>query len=187
MKLELKHLAPYLPYGLEIQRSTKIEEQKGTENEKDVVILTPDFLDVCIKNDHPYFDCKPMFRNLSQLTEQIEHDGQKFIPIVELMQMCFAHVYSIRNSNGFEVLPTAEEFPKYFGCKSVDYFPTDEDRRDFGFSIELEQFQFSCDGNMLCIDQFALRNKLYEWHFDVFGLIEKGLAIEKLNDIPRKA
>jgi len=60
----------------------------------------------------------------------------------------------------------------------------------YGFSMDFEgqqDFRLSTrhisqnesPNNMLCLDKFELFQKLFEWHFDVFGLIEKGLAIEK--------
>lgn len=76
-KLELKHLAPYLPYGLKLQfifKKEKIfllstyDEYKNGEQ----TILIAQAL-------NGYY--KPILRPLSDLTKEIEVNGEKFVPI----------------------------------------------------------------------------------------------------------
>lgn len=79
-KLELKDLAPYLPYELK-----GLECLKGELHEL-----------IQIKGDkkHPFIwenkdrawisnriDCKPVLRHISDLTKEIEHNGEKFVPM----------------------------------------------------------------------------------------------------------
>ncbi len=127
-KLELKHLAPYLPYGLKLQfifKKEKIfllstyDEYKNGEQ----TILIAQAL-------NGYY--KPILRPLSDLTKEIEVNGEKFVPI---------DYYAFKNDINYII-----EFQnKYSHYKSVKY---------------------------------GIMEKLFEWHFDVFGLIEKGLAID---------
>jgi len=121
MKLELKHLAPYLPYGLKLSYGCII----GVEN---------DCIDTLWVDNisHPFkgygtFVVKPILRPLSDLKK----DDLEFL--ANILQVTIATVKSFTNKglrNNFN---------------NVSY------RR---FTILLEH------------------------HFDVFGLIDKGLAID---------
>lgn len=146
-KLKLEHLAPYLPYGLKVRHELKekfntlivmgIHDDGGRvryENEKDV---SPKFsLAVCWKERHKYESTKyfyiqdnfkPILRPLSYLTKEIEHNGERFVPVDRLEWNSYDHII------------------KKGMCDNVGY-------------------------------QYMI--KLFEWHFDVFGLIDKGLAID---------
>lgn len=117
MKLELKHLAPYLPYGvmceLQDQGETKQAKLCGAYSDNSYA-----FFDT-VESEHGYDSIKPILRPLSDLTKEIEHNGKKFIPI---------------------------QITRNYTDENVSY--------------------------KLC-------DKLFEWHFDVFGLIDQGLAIPK--------
>jgi hypothetical protein len=116
MKLELKHLAPYLPYGL-----------KGIfRNRKEVLkSCTIGF----INREILYGDFKPILRPLSDLATNNE--------VLDLL---------------------------YKECQGID-----------------ENIDYWCEfkGDMTntCIS-FRASQILFKHHFDVFGLIEKGLAID---------
>ncbi|NIV12884.1 MAG: hypothetical protein GWN62_16865 [Aliifodinibius sp.] len=75
---------------------------------------------------------KPILRPLSDLTKEIEHNGERFIPI------------------------------KNIGKTSTFYGDTP--------ICNIEK-----DYRLWAVWEFE---KLLEWHFDIFGLIEKGLAID---------
>lgn len=121
-KLELEHVAPYLPYKL-----------KGIYNE-DVITLSLNGFSTSNEIGYDislFLRCKikPILRPLSDLTKEIEIGGMKFIPIELLSEKCRMQqeLFGLQNT---------------IDLKVVDYF------------------------------------KLLEWHFDVFGLIEKDLAID---------
>lgn len=116
MKLELKHLAPYLPYDIRILNG-------GGDNTS-----ISEHFKLCHKFNNDLTYCMPFLRPLSDLTKEIEINGERFVPYIKLM-----------------------------------------------WDIELE-YQWKCPIGY----DYAYRNieKLFEWHFDVFGLIEKGLAID---------
>ena len=124
MKLELKHLAPYLPYGLKI--SNRLYSSQS------YFIMEGDNIDGVIRNNIE--GLKPILRPLSDLTTNIVVNGEMFIP-------------SDRIINKFD--------------GSFDPF-TASNYRYF-------------DGRDLTLHTWLA---LFEWHFDVFGLIEKGLAID---------
>ena len=134
MKLELKHLAPYLPYGLEVAFNL---DQDGYEYgiidglNKDLDIVEVNACD-------PYVsDIKPLLRPLSDLTKEIEHNGEKFVPI------------------------------EYF---EENYYTLDL-HQQCNRVIKDPRWMYQC--------RYMFVDYLFKWHFDVFGLIEQGLAIEK--------
>lgn len=125
VKLELKHLAPYLPYGLEIwfktSKRVKIHTMSAN-NINDVLHYTTNY--------------KPILRPLSDLTKEIEHNGEKFVPIER-----------IDKNNNLEILKCLHD-------------------QDFDFPNDTDLFPYW----VVC--------SFIEYHFDVFGLIDKGLAID---------
>lgn len=72
MKLELKHLAPYLSYKLKVKKLNGV-----------IITMTTPYIDYCLN------ETKPLLRPLSDLTKEIEHKGQRggdiFIPTRILM------------------------------------------------------------------------------------------------------
>ena len=75
MKLELKHLAPYLPYGLKgVNRNgtifllhTNTSSGGKLEKREISIFLSEEF--------------KPILSPLSDLTKEIEVNGEKFVPL----------------------------------------------------------------------------------------------------------
>lgn len=125
MKLELKHLAPYLPYGLKIINESGTGTQQLNKISISHIILYDRIKEV-----------KPILRPLSDITKEIEHNGEKFVPYNEI-------------------------------------------RKNYGFSkSDLAYLQ----RNLCYITRYGICEKLFEWNFDVFGLIEAGLAID-INDL----
>ena len=93
---------------------------------------------------------KPILRPLSDLTKEIEVNGEKFVPIERMKRYMLVDFKYIDNSGVQSV-----HFPKGNICiTSINYEIADE-----------------CP--------LGFYTKLLEWHFDVFGLIESGLAINK--------
>lgn len=119
MKLELKHLVPYLPYELNMYYEEPIA------NEPSEWVLAAKYIDVVIERQN-----KPILRPLSDLTKEIEVNGKKFIPVDEILKWC--KLYWDENRN---ISPL----------------------RDW---------------------RYKDIQKILEWHFDVFGLIPAGLAID---------
>lgn len=123
-KLELKHLAPYLPYN------TRVISVRGTiflldtySNMKGTGIESRDIQSVFNEQ------MKPVLRPLSDLTKEILHNGEKFVPL-QYLQI------------------------------NIDWY-------------NLEQWK--SDHKLMNVEEY---NNLLSWHFDVFGLIEQGLAID---------
>jgi len=131
--IELKHLAPYLPYKV-----------KGKSKNTGTVFTITGFNDrnsITTYGDLGMSDFEGtqlLLRPLSYLTKEIDFNGEKFVPI-----------------------------------KSFGY----DDEYKITFYPNFRYFYVYRDGIHVICNQGEMIDKLYEWHFDVFGLIEKGLAI----------
>lgn len=125
MKLELKHLAPYLPYELKAKYHMLIDIKKKFD---ETTILNVTNIKWIITGTHH----KVILHPLSDLTKEIKHDGEKFVP-----------------------------YNKLFNFKGIGY-------KDPIINI-----------NWLNKQYYEVWQKLFEWHFDVFNLIEQNLAITK--------
>lgn len=135
MKIEIKHIAPYLPYGVRIRRMSDhgypIRDftlqglsTNGCYGEEGIVPVE-------------FKKCKPILRSLSDLTKEIEHNGERFVPGDKLINL------------RFKKTPV-----EHWGDVCHDG------------SVGLEDMEF-------------IMSRLYEWHFDIEGLIDQGLAIDK--------
>lgn len=140
MELTIEHLAAYLPYGLSV-----CFIDKGVIYRKDKLkSLVINDKNVCANLINNINGIKPILRSLSDLTKEIEHNGEKFVPIERLKEI--------------------------FNC-NIEDFDIDE-KLNLNIFNRFEYF------NIGFTDILEMIEKLYSWHFDVFGLIEFGLAID---------
>lgn len=135
MKIELKHLVPYLPYKVlgKSQLGTIFElctysNMSGSGVDKRTI-------DTFINDNY-----KLILRPLSDLVKEIDINGEKFIPM-----------------DGLESDPEIEYFAD--GGVPMKYFK-------------------KCEIWELKLLPYGIIENLFKWHFDVFELIEKGLAID---------
>lgn len=97
-KLELKYVAPYFEHNVKVMFLNKIYEIHALH--RSGIALFEDY-------DEPpvfttYDSVKLILHNLSDLTKEIEHNGEKFIPADELT----AHEQTIlENNDFFEEIP----------------------------------------------------------------------------------
>lgn len=142
-QLELKHIAPYFPYGLEVQYiGDMTDDNKRVDGDyiKIGEIAKIGSVDFRYSNPVYWMDFerglfgvnsnvfKPILRPLSDLTKEIEYNGEKFIP-----------------------------------CEQFSY--------DMECMLRLGDVDTGCQ-------PYSLIQKLIEWNFDIFGLIDKDLAID---------
>ena len=98
MKLELKHLAPYLPYGLKF-----LEVRKGSFNNSDDIIEQVELntSNINYLNNSRIYKVKSrkiILRPLSDLIKEIEVNGEKFIPILKIAKL---HLSDFRSMNPY--------------------------------------------------------------------------------------
>ena len=142
-ELTIKELAPYLPYKLQIQVKT-IWPGGSAINIETMELLTEEAL-TTENNDCFFHDpdgdtiWKPLLRNLTSLTKEIEHNGERFVPLDQIQ-------------------------------KEVDWCDA---------YTEWWDYQEPNFDSMMMNGPYEVIQILLSWHFDVFGLIPSGLAIEK--------
>jgi hypothetical protein len=143
MKLELKHLAPYLPYGLKCKSTTILfgEEDNGVY-EMGLISMRG-----VLKGTG-----KPILRPLSDLTKEEYH--------LKIKSWFINHAEN-------DVKITTYDNGNYIGLTA-----TYKMMGDVFTDIIINS------GGINDTDYWLVQNLLKN-HFDVFGLIEKGLAINK--------
>lgn len=170
MKLELKHIVGYLPYGLKVIH-TDFEPEGSFTQEAEIETISTEC--ICFKSkwsasdyyfDDPDSEIKPILRPLSNLTKEIEVNGEKFVPIVEL-----AKLTHIKEKHIFEISQSVKG-----ECDGVKY--------SFGFyngSFWMRRLRGKKWVDNAVFSQDELFEKLDEWHFDwKYNLIKNGLAID---------
>jgi hypothetical protein len=144
MILDPKHLFAYAPYGVHCQVWQYIV---GWKNRK-----------LSFDSGHDFYNkledglVRLFLRPFSDLTKEIEVNGEKFIPIDILKQ----------------------EF-------LIDYFVFGEYK--FGWTgfidpIGNNHFPIYMKNEIMDECSYLFYQKLVEWHFDIFGLIDAGLAVD---------
>lgn len=170
MKIELKHLAPYLPYELQLYGASDVWVMHSLGVEE-----------ICIANglhtqtlsfDDCITDYSPMLRPISSLTKEIEHKGEKFVPIIEIAKL-YASTDNIEAIKG--AVTNFHYFKCYYGKSDYQILIINDNLRGW-FSYYFNDDEPNCGINI--VNEWEVRDKLFEWHFDVFGLIKVGLAID---------
>lgn len=137
---KIEYMAMSLPFGLKCLELQHIGDKNGeigtfTGYEFDMFSIIQDVR-------------MPILRPLSDLTKEIEHKGEKFIPIVELSKL----VDRFNNAK-----PVFVEVNSINGLHYEWYSEFDNIRRSVPFIFYL---------------------KLVEWKFDIGALIEEGEAVD---------
>ena len=155
--IELKHIAPYTPHGLKVtfEGDDLTHEVVGLSIAADGIELISPFGDYGKANIE---DCKLILRPLSDLDKNITHNGKTFNPVKELVKM-----------------PITKENNALMAFYSLN---------TIGVGKYLEDVANYGDINPKYLS-YPLATKLIEWHFDINGLIEIGLAIN-INDLKDK-
>ena len=78
LTITIEHLAPYLPYGLEVMQ---LSDHKSTISKRQLEGLTESGAYLFgLYKPWKYSKCKPILRPLSDLKKDIEHEGNVFTP-----------------------------------------------------------------------------------------------------------
>lgn len=180
MELELKHLAPYLPYGLKFEHVEYDYSDKVNHNITKMESLSADLITFEDCSDY-YFDADncdgynptvvPILLPMSSLYTEME-DGK--VHIVELAKIA-------TGVQDWEVI----EYQPTFGSRKIKFKPyliAYNKEYSFRFFLRDKDFYlYDVDVARECThqNQLDLFTYLFENHFDVFGLIDKGLALDK--------
>lgn len=169
-KLEIKHIAPYLPYGVEVEYTRRIYP-KETKRQ----ILSINMLRLC--EDAPSkFSIKPLLRPLSDLYKEI--DG--VVGIVELAKIAGCNIdlnklpineiETVNIVKNYEVeFKYSSGYYRYFIFRNGSfYYKTGHERR---YGQDYEPLPQS--------NQLDLFTYLFQNHYDIWDLIGQNLAIDK--------
>ena len=165
MTLELKHLVGYLPYKLKVASGDWYDEDCKLDRISTMVMsydnYTPNNISInqlCGNIDGKFKidgvirrKAKPILRPLSDLTKEI--DG-----VVHLVELAKIHMTSSKWTLRSGKAALEHDF--------FTFVYDDGFRAEFVYDI--------CDVN----NQLSLYGYLFQHHFDVYELIEKGLAID---------
>ncbi|WP_185269220.1 hypothetical protein [Chryseobacterium indologenes] len=169
----LKIYSAYLPYNLQIEFKRNIYPTS-------VEIQTLDLKNLysaLFPGKPKSFQIKPILYDLSYLTKEIERDGEAFMPMLKLAKM---------ESDQFEYLDDDEN-----GFPIIGYDVTDFDMGSMTFA-NVYRFEYDQESGLfvvniydeggkqedligmdeVCLSNLLLREKLLEWHFNIFQLPE---------------
>jgi len=180
-KLELKHIVGYLPFGLSAEYKEYLDDNKTDLGAFSTVEITGvDFHHnkILIRNGFvtERDSIKPILRPISDLTKEIEVNGKKFVPIVEIIKKvslidlsdCFFDVFF--EDGHYSVNAETANRSRVLDCIYFDgnIFSAIDNGGDFDYlNPQTEAYEF-----------------LDKLHFDwKYSLIEKGLAID-INALP---
>lgn len=148
--LELKDICGYLPYGLVFQ-----DKGRGVYLQL-VNLLSAQKL---IDKSHDYTEVGPVLRPMSDLTKEITHRGEKFVPLYKLTP---AFKYFQWSDDRFRLEITQD-------CVVIGVYS--KSLGDWGGHARIDLTTSKLD-------------KLDAWMFDYRGLISAGLAID-VNTLPK--
>lgn len=176
MQLELRHLAPFLPYGLEFN-DDELDPESGTYG----TMMMLSTFSVMIAHQYDFTNLelplakdgkgKPLLRSLSKLNQEIEVGGEKFVPMEKLLKINLGQ-------NPEDMGDIIFEGPKPPNPRISARIREDIILEFCPIKIAFSEFDDGL-GWYAADEHHMLVEKLFEWHFDVFGLIDNGLAIEK--------
>jgi hypothetical protein len=174
-KLELKHLAPYHEHRVKLTDRLRNKYNISYLSTKSIAFIdVKGYGDVQkLSWENASGKIKPILRHLSDLTKEIEHKGEKFVPILEIGTEFFADMEKYVNEDDGSISYGWDE-----------YHIDDSQGYEFSYSSEHMCFGVWYDSKeenespLYQVGGYKEMQKLFEWHFDVFGLIEKGLAID---------
>lgn len=182
-KLEIKHLATYLPYCLRFMAKGDIWEMNRIDNldtytvwaciiwDTKKLAYIPEINHKALYCGHGFQlkEVKPILRPLSDLTKEIEHNGERFVPLKRITKEYYDpdNETIFDNENLFKIVDN-----KY--C-----YPSNNKRTShWWLSYNEESISFDNQEVESVLPQYGLLQKLFEYHFDVFGLLEHDLAID---------
>lgn len=165
MELEFKHIAAYLPYELKAElldyKSDYVNSQydevvglhQWDKSGKLWSVLTLGGAKPSIKR------VKPILRPWSDFTKEIEVNGEKFVPYYWFDENKYVRYASL----GFNSIK----------FKINDYYTICICNRLPAIKFDLKE-----ENEILKTLPLNIIEKLLEWHFDIYGLIEAGLAVD---------
>ena len=191
-KLTLKHLAAYLPYGLKAEMIDYKSDYVGKKYDEIIGVHQWDknrqyWSFLTVGGSKPNIDrIKPILRPLSQLTQEIVHNEKKFVPMVELYKIARGR-YKDSVVKYWSVMSTTSIRVEQEGFNNFFFSLVNSDcdvRLKNGLNFQLRSTNLYNDNPKTIMVQCwnLLFEKLHEWHFDMYNLINRGLAVAIENE-----
>ncbi len=179
MELQFKHIAPYLPYGLKFQIhpfDTLIDYTDKING----IGLVDSCISLDITGDYYLdedndFNAKPILRPLSDLHKEIEHNGEKIIPIETICDKMGIKGKTDGKYLIATILADGFSFKKYYFIEKISYNNTlmlKGSHKPDTYPKKNDLFP------RVDYIPYHIYELLFQWHFDVFGLIQEGLAVD---------
>lgn len=167
--LVLESLTPYLPYNVGAIKGVVRTNITAVSLESPFV-FTNHYFGSREKIMTNLSDIRLILRPIGELTKEITIGDKTFTPIIELARI---------GTNGqTKIGITNSNFNQCFVGKGNGYKDS-----FFMYNPSTSSFYWQhSKGEYNIQNQYTLFQKLFEWHFDVFNLIQKGTAIS-VNDI----
>ena len=187
-RLELKDIAGYLPYGLNVQSQGSYDSFGFTTTQKAIgvfhgeIILDPKRINLqCCWVTHERAllrddVTKPFLRPMSDLFKEIEANGETITVIAKVAEIYgyISHGEVEGNAWGWDI-PISDDYQDcYFGWDD-DWFHYFNNDGEGGLDSTGCKLPFHIE----------IMDMLHRYHFDYRGLIDKGLAID-INALPRR-
>ncbi|WP_284460655.1 hypothetical protein [Chryseobacterium sp.] len=185
---KIRVYSAYLPYALKIECYSNEEIEVGGNYITTLAGINQNGITDDLGNDW-HFGVRPVLYPLEYLTKEIEHDGERFVPMIKLLELQETNHFSknkvIKDSVIFDKT-------KIIDCESKTY--------DIFASVTAHNVRYLVEtsnvGTLIYsltydeyLDRFGSRDetqnrplgvghqrqmfeKLYEWHFNVFQLPE---------------
>lgn len=191
-KLELKHLAPYLPYSIKIIHSLIRKDLTAVSLDSDFIFTTT-YLGSRSKEMILISDVKPILRPLSDLTKEIDINGKLFTPMIKLLEYQETNHFHSNENLKWILFDKSNiiscEHKKYEHYSSENFIvkylvkTTNMGVLTYSFTYDSELRRFAVRDEtqkkpLGIAFQLDLFQKLFEWNFDIYGLIDKDLAID---------
>ena len=159
MKLELKHIAPYLPYGLSFSLNLN-DVRDNFPDELRTLKLAETNIDLALKTG------KPILRPLSSITKE---ESSKILSKSQGVSINEDTLRVFKN-NDDTIIIQYEYLNDVSLCLSLSY----TNRVFIATPYAIYRSHKKVTSTPMFIYDWFIEN-----HFDVFGLIDRGLAIEK--------
>ena len=162
--IPLKEIVGFLPYGLQIYRLAEANNPQTVKLTTGVLMLW---------EDNYYDEFKPIVRPLSDLTKEITHNGENFVPIVKIAEMLgYDNLIKFDEDSGYEFIE--------YGY--IERYEDDQQPYVFGYWKDgLFGFWYDEQDDTCPINHFtnlSAINLLHELHFDIYDWIKDGKAID---------
>lgn len=166
--LELKDICGYLPYGLKYTN-------EHLDNAEIIYEINPCDPNLAFINCGKFTirQLVPILRPMSDLTKEITHREEKFVPLVELAKIALRDAIAKRYYNDVDFV-IKNDYVEIHGHYKFRY----THRGSFEMCRTISDFD-----ELTCLHQCEIFDKLDAWMFDYRGLISAGLAID-VNTLP---